>query len=299
MKLANDDEKKVLESLASKDPNLKKYYDSGEVLEGLRPRFKQLHETYEANPELAVDELAKWHAWKKDKWPTWQSDHQRVEAALATAQAEVAELQNNRSTEVTPEEIKEIVQATLKEAGFVKSDELESKITESIKKEVGPTLDNRVNGLTKRFEKVYAKLTPKASQHEKTFGEPLDYDGLFEFMNKNGLEDPEAAYKQFYGEKFTAKSAEQIASDKKAEYDKGIAEGKKAALKEVAKERSMPVDGRPAQSAAPKGALWRRALARMPKDDKGDVDGAKIPLGKGVSKFATQEYYDKKAEAVQ
>jgi len=59
------------------------------------------------------------------------------------------------------------------------------------------------------------------------------------------------------------------------------------------------VDGGDSGGGRRQGALMRRAEARMPKKADGDVDTSKIPLGKGIARAATQEYYDKKAGAVQ
>jgi hypothetical protein len=309
LQLAADDDKVKLNEMAAKFPTLKEYFELGEKVKPVRERLKSLHPTYENDFEAPVKELEDWRKFRANDWPAWQTEHERLQTALAEAAATVADLQNGRSAEVTPDEIKQIVKETLDAAGLVRNSDLDAQMTKLVNEKVGPTLDSKVNGLTSRFEKVFSALTPKVSQHEKDFGEVLPMDKVIEHMKvmaedrfrKSGVRqdiDPIEAYNDLFATKFTEKSSAQTAAEKKAEYDRGVAEGTKKALQEVGKNRS-PVDGGDSGGGRRQGALMRRAEARMPKKADGDLDTSKIPLGKGIARVATQEYFDKKAGAVQ
>ncbi len=298
LQLAADEDRVTLNSMASKFPQLKEYFELGERVKPVTDRLKALHPTYADNFEAPVKELEDWRAWRGTKWNDWQAEHTRVQEALATATAEVATLQNDRSAEVTPDEIKEIVRATMKEAGMVTGTDVEAAITKTINEKVGPTLDAKVNGLTMRFEDVFDKIEDIRDRHQGTFAESIRPKQIFEFMKANSITDPEEAWTKMTSGKLAEKTAATIAAEKKAEFDKGVAEGKKEALKAAGQQRN-PVDGGDSGGARRPGALMRRAEAKMPKSPEGGVDTSKIPLGKGISRVATQEYYDKKAGAVQ
>ena len=296
LQLAADDDKATLTTMAGKYPTLKKYFELGEKVEPLRERLKALHPTYEDNPAALVEETEKWRTFRQTDWPAWQTEHQRVKTALAEAAAQVAELENNRSAEVTPDEIKQIVKETLDAAGVVRSADLDAQMTKLVNDKVAPTLDARVNGLTLRFEDVFDKIEDVRDRHRGAFGEDIRPKQVFAYMNEHKITDPEEAWQKMTATKFAEKTATQTAAEKKAEYEKGLAEGRKAALQEKGAGKS-PVD--PGGNVARPGALMRRAQARMPKKDDGAMDSSKIPLGKGIARAATQEYYNKKAEAVQ
>ena len=298
LQLAADDDKVKLNEMAAKFPTLKSYFELGEKVKPVRERLKTLHPTYENDFEAPVKELEDWRKFRANDWPAWQTEHERVQTALAEASATVAELQSGRSAEVTPDEIKQIVKETLDAAGVVRTADLDAQMTRLVNEKVAPTLDARVNGLTQRFEDVYAALTPKIRQHERDFGDNLDVKAVFAHMKQTGQMDPLKAYDEMYASKFQEKAKVQTEAEKKAEYEKGIAEGKKLALQDIGKNRS-PVDGGDSGGGRRQGALMRRAEARMPKKADGDLDTSKIPLGKGIARVATQEYYDKKAGAVQ
>jgi hypothetical protein len=297
LQLAADEDKATLTTMAGKYPTLKKFFELGEKVEPVRERLAALHPSYADDLAAPVKELEDWRKFRQTDWPAWQSEHTRIEQALAEASAQVAELENNRSAEVTPDEIKEIVNATLAAAGLVKNADLEAQMVKVINEKVGPTLDAKINGLTLRFEDVFDKIEEVRDRHHSTFSENIRPKQVFEYMKENKITDPEEAWTKMTAGKLAEKTAAQITAEKKAEYDKGKAEGAKEALKAAGAQRS-PVDGQGGSAPKP-GALMRRAQARMPKDKAGEIDSSKIPLGKGVARVATQEYYNKKAEAVQ
>jgi len=295
LQLAADEDKATLTQMATKYPNLKKNFELGESLEKLQPRIAALQ--YQ-DPEAAVSELEKWREFKQTNWPAWEQKHQRVEAAFAEAQARIAELEA-RSADMTAEEMKEILKSTMKEMGVVTTPELQTQMAEFVNKNVSPTLDSRINGLTTRFEDVFDKIESVVQTHQSEFKEALRPKAIFDYMKEHKIADPEAAYKEMTAGKYQEKSAAQLAAEKKAEYEKGIADGKKAALETIGNQRN-PVDGKGGSLAPRGGTLMRRAEARMPKDGDGKTDTSKIPLGKGVHKAATQEYLEKQmAGAVQ
>ena len=295
LQLAADDDRATLTTMAGKYPTLRKYFELGEKLEPVADRLRALGPNYVDNLALPVDELEKWRGWKAKDWPTWETQHTQIQEALTAASARVAELENDRSAEVTPDEIKQIVKATLDEAGVVRTADLDAKMTKLVNEQVAPTLDARVNGLTLRFEDVFDKIEDVRDRHQGTFGESIRPKDIFKFMKDNSIADPEEAWSKMTSGKLAEKTAAQVAAEKKAEYEKGIAEGRKAAAKELGANRS-PVDGG-GDNAPRRGALMRRAEARMPKKADGEVDTSKIPLGKGIARAATQEYYDRKAGA--
>jgi hypothetical protein len=171
LQLAADEDKATLTTMAGKYPTLKRYFELGEKVEPVQERLRALHSTYADNLNLPVEELEKWHKWKRDDWPRWQADNSRIETALQEATAQIADLENNRSAEVTPDEIKQIVKATLDEAGVVRSADLETKMINLVNEKVAPTLDQKINGLTLRFEDVFDKIETIRDKHHGTFGE--------------------------------------------------------------------------------------------------------------------------------
>ena len=298
LQLAADEDRATLTTMAGKYPTLRKYFELGEKVEPVTARLGALVPAYADNFELPVKELEEWHNWKRTAWPSWQADNERVQAAYTDAQIKIAELEATRGTDMDAAEVEAIVAATLKKVGIVDKATLDSTLESFVKDKVGPTLDARVNGLTLRFEDVFDKIEGVIDDHRTTFGESIRPKDVFKYMNDNKISDVEAAYAQMTSGRRAEKTAAQIAAEKKAEYDKGVAEGKKEALKLAGAGRS-PVDGGDNGGAARPGPLMRRAQARMPKKADGDVDTSKIPLGKGIARAATQEWYDKKAGAVQ
>ena len=296
LQLAADDDKATLTTMANKYPTLKRYFELGEKVEPVHDRLKALHPTYADDLTLPVKELEDWHNWKGTKWLEWQSEYQRIQNALTEATEQITDLENNRSAEVTPDEIKQIVKETLDAAGVVRTADLETQMNKLVSEKVAPAWKADVNALTLRFEDVFDKIEEVRDRHHGAFGENIRPKDVFKFMKDNNLTDPEEAWTKMTSGKMAEKTAAQIAADKKAEYEKGLAEGRKVALQEKGAGKS-PVDA--GGSVARPGALMRRAQARMPKKADGDLDSTKIPLGKGIARVATQEYYNKKAEAVQ
>ncbi len=294
LQLAADEDKVTLNAMATKFPTLRQYFDLGEKAHALRDRLKTL--SYDGDLEGPVKELESWRNWKQKEWQEWQTQNTTIQTALEEATARVAELEARTDTDMTPDEIKEVVKATLKEAGVVDSATLEASMTKLMTEKIGPTLDSRVNDLTLRFEDVFDKVEDVIQTHQGEFKEKLRPKQVFEYMKEHKIADPEAAYKQMTAGRYQEKSQAQIEADKKAAKEEGIAEGKREALKAAGADRSMPVDGR-GGSAKP-GALMRRAMAKMPKDAEGKTDTSAIALGKGVARAATQAYYDKQAANV-
>lgn len=297
LQLAADDDKATLTTMAGKYPTLRQYFDLGEKAYGLRDRMKAISPGFEEDLEKPIKALEDWEAWKRDKWAPYQAGHNEVTAALEEAKARVLELEARTDTDMTPEEIKEVVRATLKEAGVVDETVLKAHTDKLMKEQIGPTLDSRVNDLTLRFETVFDQIEDVIQTHQSEFKEKLRPKQVFEYMKEHKIADAETAYKAMTAGKYEEKSKAQIEADLKKAKEDGVAEGKKAALQAQGTQRSMPVDG--SGSGGPKpGALVRRAQARMPKDADGKTDTSAIPLGKGVARAATQAYYEKQAAQV-
>jgi len=295
LQLAADEDRATLTTMAGKYPTLRKFFELGEKVEPVADRLRALGPKYSDDLTLPVVELEKWREWKAKDWPAWETQHNQIQEALTEASARVAELENNRSAEVTPDEIRQIVKTVLDEAGVVRNADLDAKMTKLVNEQVAPTVDSRVNALTMRFEDVFDKIEDVRDRHQGTFGETIRPKDIFKFMKEHEIADPEEAWSKMTSGKLAEKTAAQVAAEKKAEYEKGLAEGRKAAAKEMGAGRT-PVDGG-GDAPRSRGALMRRAEARMPKKADGDVDTSKIPLGKGIARVATQEYYDRKAGA--
>lgn len=285
--LAAEGDRATISEVVAKNPWLKKYAEQGEYLENLQPRVKALYE--DGDISKAVTELERWREWHKKDWVEHQTNTNQIRQLLGQAQQRVAELEARNETEMTQEEVERVSQAAVKkvlaEAGLVNAQQLQETLTELVTKQIVPALDERTNGLTSRFEDVYARLTPRALKHAKDFdGEEIDIPGLFKFMksdeNKGTVlaNDPIKAYDAWVAPRLQEKQAKEW----QQKIEAARAEGKKEGLTQraAAEGRSNPVDGRgPVKLGA---VQMRRQSLFQPAQPKEGEKLPEPPLGKGL-----------------
>lgn len=292
--IADDGERTSLRAIADKYPAVKRYAELGEQVEPLMPRLEALQYNHLAP---AVQELEGWRKFKSVDWPAWETDYHTAKTSLENANAEIAALRARGELDMTAEDVKKLIDESLTAKGVVDVTTLTSKLTDFRDKELRPEINATVNGLTNRFEDVYRKMTPKFGAHEKTFGEGLDVNAVFDHMKKLadlkkvpvGNVDPDEAYSDLYKEKFAARDTATREAEKKAARDEGIAEGRKLAAQATGHSQTM-LDG---SSGKKMGPLQRRQLDRVKPKEGEKIDA---PLGKGlISQEAGQRYREKVA----
>lgn len=266
-----------LASMAVKYPSLKEFAELGERVAPLRARLQSLEYT---DFDPAIKELENWRGWKTSNYdPTTRMtfEEKRVKQALATAQAKINELELRGDADMTPEEIRQIVQesitATLAATGVVDSKALETRLTDLVTNE---KLTQNLNGLTTRFEDVFDKIEDVIGAHQTNFGERIRPKVLFEHMKKTGEMDPDKAYADMVGPRL----AEKTKTEWEAKIVEAALKGEEKGRREVAQSsagRGMPVDGKGGQKI---GVLQRRVMER--NKGKADENTTGAPLGKGV-----------------
>jgi hypothetical protein len=282
-----------LDALAGKYPVLRRYAESGEVLETLKPRLKALLPEYEGRPEDAIAELESWRGWKAKHYnPATKRvrEEEALETALTEARTQIAELEARTDTDMTPDEIKQIVKAALAEEGVVSNAALEARLTKALSPaakegeqdgEIFGLVKNVNNSTALRFQDVYSALEEKADTHREMFGERLDRNQVFKFMQDNKVWDANEAYNRMNATRIQEKQAAQIAADKEAARQEGIKEGERKALAQSGG-RAIPVDGK----GGGMGFAEARRQSRM-KPKEGETFRPK--LGQGIAQQHMQE----------
>ena len=111
--LAAESEQTTLKEFAAKHPELKRFYDLGEKAAALEPKLQTLKYKGVDQIDQAITELEQHRAWKEKDWPTWNTIHTNLETAFTTAQSKIAELEARTETDMTPEEIRQVVKEAL------------------------------------------------------------------------------------------------------------------------------------------------------------------------------------------
>jgi hypothetical protein len=92
--ITDESEKRTLSEFASTHPEMRTFFDLGEQVNTLRPRFETLG--YKDKPEGVVSELERWRRWVNDDqkgWKFYEADRARIQEALDESVARVAELE--------------------------------------------------------------------------------------------------------------------------------------------------------------------------------------------------------------
>lgn len=286
--LAAEGEQTTLKEFSAKHPELKRFYDLGEKAAALEPKLQTLKYKGVDQIDQAITELEQHRAWKEKDWPTWNTIHTNLETAFANAQSKIAELEARTETEMTPEEIRQVVKEALAEGGVIGKPDIEKLLTDKLsgvatKDELG----GWANGVANRFEDVYDKLTPAIMEHSKNFdGEILKPKQVFDAMREMAKArnvhiekiDPLEAYQSIVAPRLAEKQkADTVAQIAAAKQD-GIKEGQKLAREAAGSgQRGVPVDGKGSTSRL--GPLQRKAMEKYKSDTEGQT---KAPLGKGI-----------------
>ncbi len=292
--LAAEADRQPIKELADRYPWLKKFAEKGERYEQLEPEFKALYD--DGDPLKVVGELKRWREWNQKDWVAHQNQTAQLRDLLASATTKVTELENRSDVEMTPEEVRtlvaESVKATLSEAGVVDKKGLEQSLIDLVEKQIKPQIEANANGLTSRFEDVYAELTPKMLDHKETFGETLKMRDLFKYMKDTAQMDPIKAYDAMVAPRLREKEQKEWEAKIVEAENKGVAKGRLE--RAAASGRSMPVDGK---GPVKLGPIQRMQFDKFGKPKEGEE--AKVPrLGTGViSNRATQEHLDRQAAA--
>ena len=297
--ISEETDRTALATMAEKYPSLRAYAELGEKVAPLQERvtkggvFSSLENT--------VNYAEAQHEWHENDWNRWQNQHNATLEALAEAQAKITELEGRTETEMTPEEIREIVTKTLADSGVVTNKQLEDRFVKALTPaasekeksgEIYEIVNRSHNMLANTFQDIYTKLTPKILAHSKEFdGEILDPKAVFDHMQKTGQQDPIKAYDDLYAPKRT----ERMAAQHQAEVEKARTEGKLEGKREAAQStsgRASIVDGK-ATSRGPLMRRWAQKVEKLTAEGKaGDA-----PLGSGlISQKAAEEYRNKQIE---
>lgn len=289
--LAAEADRQSIGELAVKYPWLKEHAELGETAKALEPRLKAM------GVDLAgtVKELEDWRNWKADETKGWawhQARQAELRAALADAQAKIVEFEARTDTEMSPEDIRQIVEGVVAKGGFIDTAGLKATLDEFAEKTMKPTVLTASNGMAARFQRLYTVLTPKVHSHFQKFGEDLDMEAVFAHMDATGQTDPIKAY-----ESFTAPKVRELeAKDWQAKVDAAKAEGVQEGIRKgaAASGRANPSDA--GGGVVKFGPAQRRQMERQTART---ADGTSRPtLGQGqFAHRATVAHMEKEAAA--
>jgi len=302
--IAEETDRTTIQNLATKYPSIREFVETGEHARKLEERLKAFGVT---NLEQGVEYVRGWKKWKDENWDSEAKMTREEKAAkenLVQIQARLNELEARQETDMTPEEVRALVDEQLNGRKIVTEEDLNTLLPKDrFFKDGKPALvttedvERRLNGVAMRFQSIYEELTPQLLSHEKTFGEPVDVKKIFatmdeEFAKSRRLLSATEAYQMVYGPKYTER--EKAAQQKAVEDAKaaGIAEGEKKGRLAVQQSqgggRGMPAGG----GSAPVGAVMKRVASRQPKS--GDGSPIEAPLGKGIiAAVAAQQHMEK------
>lgn len=290
--IAEDTDRDSLAMLAGKYPSIRTYADVGSKFVELTPRLRtfggERADEYVNDPSLTLDYAEHWAKWRKANWDEdfkgTRAERMKQEK-LEQAEAKILELEARSNTDMTPEEIralaKEVAAETLKTGGVLTEAQLETKMGEFAARQRG-----EFNANLLQFEDVFDQLGPLVVEHKAEFGESLSARKVFDKMREKGFSGTASdAYKQVYGDKINAKSAEARTAELKAEREAGALEERKRLAAENSG-RAMPVG---ASEGRKMGPVQRKVMERAKSEDTGNYK-----LGSGaISAKASQEYREK------
>jgi len=294
-KLNEETDRGQLSQLAAKYPVLRNYAESGEMFETtIRPKLAEINPGLAKDPMLAVNGLKQWEGWKAEHWDKEHGMTRQQHAtavALEEAQARIIELEARSDTDMTPEEIKLVAREVAKEMNLVSSTELEARLAKAVSAatkegeepgEVYKLVANVNNNTALRFQNVYSALERKAAEHRRLFGEELDREAVFNYMQENKVWDANDAYQRMNKTRLDEKSAADKAAELEQAKQAGIEEGKRLAMA-ASGTRSNPVDGKGGNAI---GFAESRAMSRR-KPKEGETFRPR--LGHGIGQQHMQE----------
>lgn len=284
--LVSETDRQAFQEITARNPIIRQHAELGEQVLALKPRLDAL----KTDLPTSIKTLEDWNAWKddeKDGWKGHQAEKVRLKTALAEATAKVAELEARMDTEMTPEEIREMITKHVTDQGIASTTAVDAAIAKAVKDTVVPMITDANNRMGNRFQAVYAGLTPKLQSHFGEFNETLDMAAVFEYAEKNNIRDANGnydaieAYNRFVQPKREEKrnlEHKKAVDDAKAE---GIREGQRAAIAA----RSNPTD----TGGGGLSVLQKFKQSKHGSGDDGGSGPAKLGTGeaarRGIQRF--------------
>jgi hypothetical protein len=279
-------------ALAGKYPSMRTYLERGERFEAVAPRLRAVNPRFAEEPEALVENVEAWESWRRNNWDNdagMTREERRRAEALNLAELKIAELEMRGDTDMTSEEIAELVAKTvegvLKTKGVVTAEDLNNKLS----KEFVPELNKNFNNMLGNFEGVFADLGPLTVRHEREFGEEIDPQKVFNRMREANAAGHPITAKQAYAEVYKPKLDERAAAAEQKKIEDAEKRGEIRAQEKFVKEggvsRSNPVgEG----SGRRLGPMQRRQMERAAANTQ---QGGTPKLGRGnIAAQAGEEY---------
>ncbi len=269
--IGEEDERKTLDGLAQKYPNLRTLAEQGEQFQSFR---EGLVKAGVADPDKAIEQTPAMFKWTIENYD-FESGKTKTELVkdqtIVTLQERITELEASQGGDMTIDEVLE----ALKKSGQVVTKEDLQGLGFATKKDVAEAAD----GLTNRFESVYAALDPLAHEHMRRFNEPLPMREVFEHMKKEGIADPIKGYESYASPKFQAEREAQHKAAVEAARKEGEAEGLRKAQEAVGRPGN-PVDN--GGSARPSSSFMQRLLQKRNASNGGGSGSDRLGSGQAT-----------------
>lgn len=279
--VSDADERAQLAGIAAKYPKIRALVEIGETAEAPLMALQGVAKD-PAKVADALKRLPEWYDYNARNWDEGRQMYKREidsEAELSAARTRVLELENRGDGEMTLDEIV----AGLKSRGeFAGKDDLKNLVTVD-------GFRSGINQTTKRFETVYAKLTPRADEYRAKYGEAIPYDKIFDYMETNKVFDPatkiyvtptpDQAYDYVVGPQ--ERKLEQAANTKAIEEaeQRGIDKGRQLATQSI-DGRGLPVDSRGSTGGASR--FYQRTMARRAERAAGGTGDGRLGSGQAA-----------------
>jgi hypothetical protein len=220
------------------------------------PQLAQTVTNLEAAYTEADTKLNGWESWRKENW----DEEAQTTKQAAAAQARVRELEAAGVSDMTFDEIKE----QLREEGFVATKaDIEAALAPKVAGFVSAKdHQEALNTLAAGFERAYFKSAPLLNKHQREFGEDLDLQPVFKYMQENKIYDPEEAYNKMVAPRRAEKAtADKVALDEKHKLE--ITEAEARGAKAKAEELAMSASGSPTDLGGPAPYMGHLDRTRM------------------------------------
>lgn len=241
--------------------------------------------------------VTNWETWRAGNWdPDKKMTKTEVAAReeLARVQTELAEKAGAAGVEMTFDE----TIAALKKAGFAPR----AEIVEELKSQfVAPQAQTEaLNRLALGFQNAFVGTYTLGLEHQQEFGKLLNIGELFEYMNKNNLNDPRDAYSRMVAPLRAEKAAADSAA-LAAKHQEELKQAEERGAIKARQETAMGSGGLPTDQDGSNAGMGHLQASRQapPKDD----DVAKVlketELGAGSLAQKGFEEWQQKQSTVQ
>lgn len=217
-----------------------------------------------ADPVVEAKELPAWIKWRRENLDLKTMKLKPVialESERDVLKARIAELEAERGTEMTGEEVKALANQMFEDKMKAAREDPNNPLVDKT------LLLGSMNAQAKRFQEIYAALTPEAVSHAQKYGEPLPVQEVLDYIEKTGERDPKKAYAAVLAPRDTNLKIKQLEADKAAEFEKGKQKGIEEAQAKLNGQRH-PVDGGGSQRAG-SGFMNRIFKKRAERADAG------------------------------